>query len=497
VIRHWIVLTVLIASFGLLAVRAIYLQVLSSDYLQRQGDARYLRTVTDNAHRGMIVDRNGEPLAVSTPVESVWVHPATFAQARGRWSALSALLDLRVTEVADLVRKYGEREFMYLKRHVTPTVAERVVALNIPGVYLQREYRRYYPTGSVSGHAIGFTDIDDRGQEGLELAYDHVLRATPGSRRVLKDLHGNVVETMEIVSLPVPGRDVVVSLDRRIQYLAYRELKAAMEGHGARAGTAIVLDAHTGEVLAMVNQPAFNPNNRAHLRSGQFRNRAVTDVFEPGSTMKPFTIAAALESGRFAADSLIDTAPGRLRVGAKTIHDARNYGVLSIAQVIERSSNVGAAKIALSLDKEQIWRMFRSVGFGDTTGSQLPAESAGLLNLPAHWVPIDQANVSFGYGISVTALQLARAYAALASDGVIVPVTLLRRERPPRGRRVMSRETARHIRDMLELAVGDSGTGTQARVTHYRVAGKTGTVHKLIAGDYADDRYIASFAHAW
>jgi cell division protein FtsI (penicillin-binding protein 3) len=494
VIRHWIVLTVLIASFGLLAVRAIYLQVLSSDYLQRQGDARYLRTVTDNAHRGMIVDRNGEPLAVSTPVESVWVHPATFAQARGRWSALSALLDLRVTEVADLVRKYGEREFMYLKRHVTPTVAERVVALNIPGVYLQREYRRYYPTGSVSGHAIGFTDIDDRGQEGLELAYDHVLRATPGSRRVLKDLHGNVVETMEIVSLPVPGRDVVVSLDRRIQYLAYRELKAAMEGHGARAGTAIVLDAHTGEVLAMVNQPAFNPNNRAHLRSGQFRNRAVTDVFEPGSTMKPFTIAAALESGRFAADSLIDTAPGRLRVGAKTIHDARNYGVLSIAQVIERSSNVGAAKIALSLDKEQIWRMFRSVGFGDTTGSQLPAESAGLLNLPAHWVPIDQANVSFGYGISVTALQLARAYAALASDGVIVPVTLLRRERPPRGRRVMSRETARHIRDMLELAVGDSGTGTQARVTHYRVAGKTGTVHKLIAGDYADDRYIASFA---
>jgi cell division protein FtsI (penicillin-binding protein 3) len=494
VIRYWIVLTTLLASFGLLAVRAIYLQVLSANYLQRQGDARYLRTVTDNAHRGMIIDRNGEPLAISTPVESVWVHPATFLQARGRWAALSGLLDLRVTDVSQLVGKYGDREFMYLKRHVTPTVAERVAALNIPGVYLQREYRRYYPTGSVSSHALGFTDIDDRGQEGLELAYDHVLRATPGARRVLKDLHGNMVETVEVVSLPVPGHDVMVSLDRRIQYLAYRELKAAMEGHGARAGTAIVLDARTGEVLAMVNQPAFNPNNRAQLRSRQFRNRAVTDVFEPGSTMKPFTIAAALESGRFAADSLIDTAPGRLQVGAKTIHDARNYGVLSIAQVIQHSSNVGAAKIALALDKEHIWRMFRRVGFGDTTDSQLPGESAGLLNSPARWVPIDQANVSFGYGISVTALQLARAYAALANDGVIVPVTLLRRERPARGRRVMSQETARQIRDMLELAVGERGTGTEARVSHYRVAGKTGTVHKLIAGDYADDRYIASFA---
>ena len=494
VLRYWVVLTALMAGFGLLALRAIYLQVLSADYLQRQGDARYLRTVTDNAHRGMIIDRNGEPLAISTPVESVWAHPATFAEARGRWRTLGALLDLKVAEVSELVSRYKDREFMYLKRHVTPTVAERVAALNIPGVYLQREYRRYYPTGSVSGHAIGFTDIDDRGQEGLELAYDHALRATPGSRRVLKDLHGNVVETVEIVSLPIPGRDVVVSLDRRIQYLAYRELKAAIDGHGARAGTAIVLDARTGEVLAMVNQPAFNPNNRTNLRSGQFRNRAVTDVFEPGSTMKPFTIAAALESGRFNADSLIDTAPGRLRVGAKTIHDTRNYGVLSIAQVIERSSNVGAAKIALSLDKEHIWGLFRRVGFGDSTGSQLPAESAGLLNLPSRWVAIDHANVSFGYGISVTALQLARAYAALANDGVIVPVTMLRRERLPQGERVMSRETARHIRDMLELAVGDSGTGTEARVSHYRVAGKTGTVHKLIAGDYADDRYIASFA---
>ncbi|MFQ5935640.1 MAG: peptidoglycan D,D-transpeptidase FtsI family protein [Acidiferrobacterales bacterium] len=492
--RYWMVVAVLMAGFALLAARAAHLQVVSADYLQRQGDARYLRTVTDHAHRGMIIDRNGAPLAVSTPVESVWVHPATFAKARSHWRSLGAILDLKVRDIAPLVRKYAGREFMYLKRHVTPAVARRVAALKVPGVYLQREYRRYYPTGGVSGHVVGFTDIDDRGQEGLERAYDNSLRATAGTRRVFKDLHGNVVETAEIMSLPIPGQDLVVSLDKRIQYLAYRELKSAIEKHGARAATAIVLDAQTGEVLAMVNQPAFNPNNRNHLRSTLFRNRAVTDVFEPGSTMKPFTIAVALESGTFTHDSLIDTAPGRLRVGTKTIRDPRNHGVLNIAQIIEKSSNVGAAKIALSLDSRHMWSMFRRVGFGETTGTGLPAESAGLLNPPSRWVPIDQANISFGYGISVTALQLARAYAVLANDGVIVPVTLLRRDKPVRGHRVISRETARQIRNMLELAVSERGTGTEARVMHYRVAGKTGTVHKLVSGDYADDRYIASFA---
>jgi cell division protein FtsI (penicillin-binding protein 3) len=493
-LRYWLVLGALMAVFVSLTMRAVYLQVLSADYLQRQGDARYLRTVTDNAHRGMILDRNGEPLAVSTPVESVWAHPPTFGEARAAWRPLLTLLGLNATEVAQQLHKHAGREFMYLKRHVPPDIAERVTALNVPGVYLQREYRRYYPTGAVSGHVIGFTDVDDQGQEGLELAYDDRLRATPGTRRVLKDLYGNIVETVEIVSLPVPGRDLVVSIDKRIQYLTYRELKAAMQRYGARAATAIVLDAQSGEVLALVNQPAFNPNNRANLRSALFRNRAVTDVFEPGSTMKPFTIAVALESGVFDYNSKVDTTPGRFRVGSKIIHDERNYGLLSLGQVIEKSSNVGAARIALALDKERMWSMFRNVGFGETTGSQLPGESAGLLNLPSRWVPTDQAHLAFGYGISVTALQLARAYAALANDGVVMPVTLLRRDQPVHGLRVMSAVTARHIRDMLELAVSPAGTGTEAQVQHYRVAGKTGTVHKLVAGDYAEDRYIASFA---
>lgn len=493
-IRYWMVLGLLLSALGLLGIRATYLQVVASDYLQQQGDARYLRTVIDNAHRGMILDRNGDPLAISTPVQSVWASPQAFMQARRRWSVLAIVLGLGVRDISRQIAKYRDREFTYLKRHVTPEVATRVASLNLPGVFLQREYRRYYPTGAVSGHVVGFTDIDDRGQEGLELAYDDIMRARPGKKRVLKDLYGNVVETVESVSLAEPGRDLIVSLDRRIQYLAYRELKRAMQRYSARAGTAIMLDAHTGEVLAMVNQPIFNPNNRTRLTSARFRNRAATDVFEPGSTLKPFTIAAALETGLLTPDSLINTAPGRLRIGGKTIQDARDYGLLSVAQVIEKSSNVGAAKIALSMDSERLWRVLTRVGFGKTTGSELPAESAGLVNPPSQWVPIDQATLSFGYGISVTALQLARAYAVLANDGVRVPITLLRRDGPLRGERVMSARTARQIRAMLELAVSEEGTGTAARLMHYRVAGKTGTVHKLVPGGYAEDRYVASFA---
>ncbi len=493
-VRYWLVLSGLWAILGLLGVRATYLQVVASDYLQRQGDARYLRTVTDNAHRGMILDRNGSPLAISTPVQSVWADPPAFMRARQRWPALARVLGLQQRDLARQVRKYADREFMYLKRHVTPDVAARARALKIPGVFLQREYRRYYPTGAVSGHVIGFTDIDDRGQQGLELAYEAMLRSTPGKKRVLRDLYGNIIETVESVSLATPGKDLVVSLDRRIQYLVYRELGAAMEAYNARAATAIVMDTHTGEVLAMVNLPGFNPNNRSKLTSAAFRNRAVTDVFEPGSTLKPFTVAAALESGQLTPESLIDTAPGRFRVGTKFIRDLRNYGELSVAQVIEKSSNVGAAKIALSMSKEQIWGMLRRAGFGETTGSRLPGESAGLLNPPSQWVSIDQASVSFGYGISVTSLQLARAYAVLANDGVLVPVTMLRRDAPVRGVKVMTRRTAQQIRNMLELAVSRRGTGAAAQLLHYSVAGKTGTVHKLVSGDYAKDRYVASFA---
>jgi len=492
-LRQWLVLAFLIAGLVLLGARAIYLQVISADYLKTQGNARHTRIVKDNSHRGMILDRSGVPLAISTPVDSVWAHPATLLGERRSHAALARLLDTTPAELARLLARNREREFVYLKRHVPPAVASRVAALQAPGVSLLREYRRYYPAGAVTGHVVGFTNVDDQGQEGIELAYDAWLRAIPGTKRVLKDLHGTAVEVVESVRLPTPGKDLVTSLDRRVQYLAYRELKAAVEEHGARAGAAVVLDAYTGEVLALVNEPDFNPNNRGTFKGAMFRNRAVTDLFEPGSTLKPFTVATALESGKFTPSTLVDTSPGTMLVGGKTIRDLHNYGVISVARVIEKSSNVGTGKIALALDKRMLWDTFRRVGFGAVTGSQLPGETAGLLNPPASWVPIDQVSMSYGYGISVTPLQLARAYAALANGGELVPVTLLRQDAEPPRPRVFSPRVATAVRQMLELAV-DQGTGGAARVADYRVAGKTGTVHKLTGTGYADDDYVAWFA---
>jgi cell division protein FtsI (penicillin-binding protein 3) len=492
--RAPLTLAFLLAAFVALAARAVYLQVFQADYLQREGTQRHSRVVKDNSHRGMILDRNGNPLAVSTPVESVWAHPETLAKERKYWPALARLLDMSTREIAGLLNKHDGREFMYLKRHVTPDLAERVMAHEIPGVALLREYRRYYPAGTSAGHVVGFTNVDDQGQEGLELAHDAWLRATPGRSRVLKDLHGNAVEAVENLALAQPGRDLVVSLDRRLQYLAYRELKAAVEKHRARAGTAVVLDARTFEVLALVNEPDFNPNNRNGLRSQVFRNRAVTDLFEPGSTIKPFTVAAALDSGRFSSRTVIETGPGTMLVGNRPIRDVHNYGTLTVAGVIEKSSNVGAAKIALALGKQPLWDMVRRAGFGDETGSHLPGEVAGLLHPPSTWVPIEQATFSFGYGLSVTPLQLARAYCVLANGGELRPVTLLKQDTPTEGMRVMSAQTARAIARMLEAAVGEDGTGTAAQVADYRVAGKTGTVRKLTADGYSDEHYVAWFA---
>lgn len=493
-VRARLVMIALLAGLGLLAARATYLQVVSADYLQTQGQVRHTRVVKDNSHRGMVLDRNGVPFAVSTPVDSVWAHPATTLEEPKHVPVLARALDMAPREMFQLLRRTADREFVYLKRHVSPDVAARVSALNVPGVSLLREYRRYYPAGPVAGHVIGFTNIDDQGQEGLELAYDSWLRAIPGTKRVLKDLQGTAVEVVESIRLPVAGKDLVTSLDRRIQYLAYRELKAAVTVNGARAGSAVVLDATTGEVLALVNEPDFNPNNRTNLRSESFRNRAVTDLYEPGSTLKPFTIAAALESGKYSPSTLIDTTPGLFRVGNKTIRDLHNYGVISVARVIEKSSNVGASKIALSLPRETMWSILRRVGFAVPTGSRLPGEVAGLLNPPASWVPIDQATVSYGYGISVTLLQLARAYAVLANGGELLPITLLRQDEAPNHMRVLSAGVAQAVRRMLELAVGGDGTGAAARVPDYRVGGKTGTVHKLTPSGYATDEYVAWFA---
>ena len=493
-VRNAVVLLLFVGVMVLLAARAMYLQVFNTDFLQEQGNARHSRIVKDNSHRGMILDRNGSPLAVSTPVNSVWAHPETLAEERRKWPRLAALLGMSTHELAQLISKNDGREFMYLKRHVPPELAERVMALNVPGVALQREYRRYYPLGPVAGHVIGFTNVDDRGQEGAELAYESWLRDVPGAKRLLRDLQGNAVEMAESVSLPQPGKDLTLSIDRRIQYLAYRELKAAITEHRAHAGSAIVLDARTGEVLALVNEPDFNPNNRAGLRSSTFRNRAVTDLFEPGSTIKPFTVACALESGKFSAGTVIDTTPGTFQVADRTIHDVHNYGVLTVAGVIEKSSNVGAAKIALALNKNSLWEMLRHSGFGQTTGVQLPGEVPGLLNPPSRWVPVDQASIAYGYGISVTPMQLARAYLVLANDGVSLPLTLVRPETVPQGERVMSVANARRIQSMLEMAASNEGTGKAAQVADYRVAGKTGTVRKLTQSGYSEEKYISWFA---
>ena len=491
--RSTIVVGFLFGAMTLLAVRAIYLQVVTSGYLQEQGNARHLRVIQDNSHRGMIFDRNGEPLAISTPVDSVWAEPEALAQAGAQLAPLARTLGLGVRELAQEARRSEGREFMYVKRQVTPEQAEKVKALNIPGVGLLREYRRYYPAGSVTGHVVGFTNVDDQGQEGVELAYDKWLRAIPGRKRVLKDRYGNIVESVESVTLPVPGKDLTLSIDEHIQYLVYRELKAAVAANHARAASAIVLDARTGQVLAMVNEPSFNPNNRANLSSARFRNRAVTDVFEPGSTVKPFTIAAALESGRFLPNTPIDTRPGQMTIGRNTIRDVHNYGLITVSQVIEKSSNVGAARIALTLNGDVVRDMFIKAGLNALTGSGLPGEVIGRMN-PTSRIPIDLATLAYGYGVSITPLQLARAYGALANDGRILPVTLLRLDDPPVGEPIMSGQTARAVRGMLELAVSRDGTGNAAQVAFYRIGGKTGTAHKVINGEYSENRYIASFA---
>lgn len=491
--RRFIVVAVFLSVMGTLAGRAVYLQVVNADFLVKQGNARHLRVVKQNAVRGMITDRNGAPLAVSTPVDSVWAQPEQFAEANAKWAGLADSLSISRKQLASLARNNRGREFMYIKRHVTPDVADKVRTLQVPGVSLLREYRRYYPTGAVFGHVLGFTDIDDHGQEGIELMFNKVLGARAGKKLVFKDRYGNIVENVQQVRPAIAGRNVRLTLDRRLQYLLYRELTKAVKRHGARAASAVMLDARNGELLAMVNAPDFNPNNRAHLKSNLYRNRAVTDVYEPGSTLKPFTVAAALEAGQYSPGSRIDTTPGTIKIGSKLIRDTHNNGMLTVAGALQKSSNVGLTKIALSLSRETMWENFNMLGFGRETGVALPGESSGRLLDAGRWVKMDQAAMSFGYGISVNTLQLARAYTAIANDGVLVkphitPASELTAQR------IFSKQTARQLRDMLEMAASGEGTGSAARVRHYRIAGKTGTVHKLVNGEYADDRYLSLFA---
>jgi cell division protein FtsI (penicillin-binding protein 3) len=492
--RHALLLWAVMVTLGLLASRAIFLVMWNKDFLQGQGDARAQRVLTTPAGRGMITDRNGEHLAISTPVASVWVNPQTLLEERSSWPRLMPLLGLKPEPLHNLLAKHKGSEFVYLKRHVAPEVAQQVTALKIPGVFLQREYRRFYPAAEVTAHIIGFTNLDDVGQEGLELVFEPQLRGEPGSQRVIKDRRGSVVEGLRRVRDPRPGRHLTLSLDMRLQYLAYRELKAAVRKHKAQAGSLVMLDARTGEVLAMVNQPAYNPNSRHRASGAEYRNRAVTDLFEPGSTIKPFTVACALESGRYRPDTLVDTRPGTFRVAGKTIRDVHPQGLIDVATVIKKSSNVGVSRIALSLPPERLWGMLVRVGFGEMTGSGFPGERPGMLRAFQGWRTVDHATLSYGYGLSVTPLQLARAYAVLAAGGKRREVSFLRVGEAPPGEQVLSPETAARVLAMLEGVVQEGGTGTRARVPGYRVAGKTGTIHRLgEAGRYQND-YISVFA---
>jgi len=485
------------ALLGLAAVlmlRAVWLQVFDDEFLTQQADVRHLRIAKIPAHRGVITDRNGEPLAVSTPVDSVWVNPREIVRAPDRIPQLAAALGADPEELARRLTRNINREFMYLKRHMRPDDAEAIARLNIPGVDVEREYQRYYPAGEVIGHVVGFTNIDDVGQEGLELAFDHWLAGQPGKKRVLKDRLGRIVEDVERIQSPNPGRELATSIDLRIQYLAYRELKAAIKRSGSASGSVVVLDVGTGEVLAMVNQPAYNPNDRSQFIAVKYRNRAITDIFEPGSTLKTLVIAAALESGQYHAESRVDTSPGFVKVGAKVIEDKQNLGKIDLTTLLARSSNVGATKIAMSLPAETLYNVLSGFGLGRLSGSGFPGESAGLLSHYSNWRPISQATLAYGYGLSLTPLQLAQAYATIASGGLQHPVSLLRLEQTPIARRVIKAQTAGAVMSMLEAVVSDKGTGRRAMVAGYRVAGKTGTVKKFAPGGYAEDRYIALFS---
>jgi len=480
---------------GALEARLLYLQLIDRDFLSAQADDRHLRTVQISAHRGPIVDRNGEPLAVSTPVDTIWANPKELMPAIDRVDELAEVLELEEDWLKRRVTSNLDKDFVYLRRHLRPDDAAEVLKLGLPGVGSLREYRRYYPSGEVTGHLLGFTNIDDQGQEGIELAYDYWLRGETGSKRVLQDRLGRVIEDVELIAAARPGRTLRTSLDLRVQYLAYRELKRAVSESNALSGSVVILDIDTGEVLAMVNQPSFNPNDRGQLDVARYRNRAVTDIFEPGSSFKPLVVAAALETGRYNAGSTIDTSPGYLRVGGKIItQDSNNLGRIDLATILARSSNVGIGKLALDLEQQQLWLVLSGFGIGHLTESGFPGESAGVLNDPEYWRPVGQATMAYGYGLSVTTLQLAKAYATIAAEGVEHPVSLVAVDTPPPGRRVVAAETARAVKDMLETVVSPRGTGLRAAIPNYRVAGKTGTAWKSGVGGYSKDRYLAVFA---
>ncbi len=489
--RSQLVMLLVAIAFVALGARAVWLQVFSQNFLQKQGEMRYTKTLELPASRGKIFDRNGVVLASSLPARAVWAIPEQVDATPQQISALAKLLGVGERE---LRRKLAEedRSFVYLRRQVDAAVAERIGALQIPGIHQQREYKRHYPQGETFAHVVGFTNVEDIGQEGVELARNPDLAGRPGSRRVIRDRLGRVIEDVGAVREPHNGRDLSLSIDSKIQFLAFDALREAVQSNKAQAGAAVVIDARTGEVLALANWPTYNPNQRGQLSGAQLRNRAITDTFEPGSTMKPFTVALALDLGQVSPGTVIQTAPGRMTIGPNTIGDAHPHGPLTVEQVVQKSSNVGTAKIALNMPARKMWEMYTELGFGQAPRVGFPGAVAGRVRPYRNWRPIEQATMSYGYGLSVSLLQLARAYTVFANDGELLPLTMFKVDETPAGQRVLTQKTARAVRHMLELAAGPGGTAPQAQISGYRVAGKTGTAHKRDNGRYVN-KYLASF----
>ncbi len=489
-----------LAALGLMSVfalgvlgRAFYLQVVENDFLTREGNKRQVRTVVLQADRGAIRDRNGEPLALSAPVDSIWVVPADLLDAPPYVEAMARLLEVHTSELTDFLRERSDRQFVYLKRQIDPDEAKRFLALGAPGVFAQREYRRYYPAGEVAAHVVGFCDIDGRGQEGTEAAQDALLRGTAGSRRVIRDRAGHVVEDTDDFTDAQPGQDVALTLDLRLQYLAYRELKSAVEQHGAKGGLIVVADAVSGDILALASQPGYNPNRPDDRDSAGLRDRAVADSFEPGSTIKPLLISQALETHAVSPDIRIDTGPGYFKVGALTVHDVHPNGEIDLGLLLSKSSNVGAAKVGLSMGAQSVWAGYQKFGIGEAVGSGLPGEANGVLRNYSDWGLIATATASYGYGLTVNALQLVRAYTGIANDGLMPSLSMLHREHRIPAQRVVSAATAASVRALLEGVVTSSGTAVHAAVPGYRVAGKTGTVRKNANGSYLEGHHQAVF----
>lgn len=497
--RIYLVLALLAVIALVLVWRVASLQVMGGvdrgfEFLQQQGQVRTIRRETIPAHRGMITDRRGEPLAVSTPVVTIWANPQHLSDHKTHWAKLAKALRMPYGELKNKLERYSNKEFVYLRRHMSPQDAQKILSLEIVGVYEQREYRRFYPAGEVAAQLVGFTDIDDYGQEGMELAYDNWLRGSKGEKKVLKDLKGRVIKDIKLIASAQSGKDLVLSIDLRVQYQAYRELKAAIKKHRASSGSVVVMDVKTGEVLAMANLPSFNPNNRRGLKSGAIRNRAITDVFEPGSTMKPLTVVAALESGKYKPNTKIDTSPGRYKVGRKILADPVNYGVIDVTKVITKSSQVGMSKIALNLDEQAVREVFYRMGLGQDTGSGFPGESSGVLPNYPRWKPIERVTFAYGYGLSVTTLQLTQAYSVFAGQGKKRPISLLKTEGEVEGEQIVTPRIAKDIMKMLRTVTQKGGTGTRAQISAYTVAGKSGTAHKAGRGGYEDSHYTSIFA---